>query len=135
MNPRRDAATVPAASPAPSPERPPAAPPVDTPEPPPEDVLVRYARLGRERAVRRGRYKLAGFAGVSGPGGGQHQQQAGAALQQQAFQQQLATPHMVIESGGGSDVDGRFREFQQEQLARQFLERAARQQIQRGIIP
>lgn len=124
-----------AASPAPLP-RPapasPAAPPVDTPEPPPEDVLVRYARLGRERAVRRGRYKLAGFAGVSGLGEGRQQQQAGAALQQQAFQQQLATPRMVIESGGGSDVDGRFREFQQEQLARQFLERAARQ---RGIIP
>ena len=137
MNPRRDAATVPGASPAPAP-RPtpasPAAPPVAQNEPPlEEDVLLRYNRLGRERARRRGRYKLAGFAGVSGLGEGRQQQQAGALLQQQLSEAMAASGALIVESGGAA-TDTRFEQYREQEFAKQFLERAARQQIKQGGI-
>ena len=112
-------------------ERPPAAPPVTADQP--EDVLVRYARLGRERAARRGgRYKLAGFAGVSGLGEGRQQQQAGALLQQQ-LSEAMAGAGPLVEIGGTGEQDTRFEAFQQEQAVRQFVEQARRQIKQGGI--
>jgi hypothetical protein len=129
VKPRRDAATVPAASPAPSPVRPPAAPPVATPDQP-EDILAKYGRLGRERAVRRrGRYAAAGFVVASGPGRAEVHQRA--ALRQAALQE-LAARGVTIESGGAV-TDTRFEAFQQQQAARQYVEQAMRDQIGRRI--
>jgi hypothetical protein len=115
MNPRRDAATVPAA-----------------PEPEPEDILVRYARLGRERARRRGRYVLAGFVGITRPGGGQQQHQTAALLQQQVSAA-MAGAGPLVEIGGTGEQDTRFDAFQQQQAVRQFVEQARRQIKQGGI--
>jgi hypothetical protein len=133
MNPRRDAATVPAASPAPSPERPPASPPVDTPEPPPEDVLVRYARLGHERAVRRGRYVAGGFVGITRPGAVPQQDQTALMLAHQASLAAMAASGGLRIESGGAVTDNRFEAFQQEQAARQYVEHAMRDQIGRRI--
>ena len=115
MNPRRDAATVPAA-----------------PEPEPEDILVRYARLGHERAVRRGRYVAGGFVGITRPGAVPQQDQTALMLAHQASLATMAGGGMTIESGGAV-TDNRFEAFQQEQAVRQFVEQARRQIKQGGI--
>jgi hypothetical protein len=99
----------------------------------PEDILAKYGRLGRERAARRGgRYALAGFAGITRPGGGQQQHQTAALLQQQ-LSEAMAGAGPLVEIGGTGEQDTRFEAFQQEQAVRQFVEQARRQIKQGGF--
>ena len=98
----------------------------------PEDILAKYGRLGRERAVRRGRYVAGGFVGITRPGGGQQQQQTAALLTQQVSAA-MAGAGPLVEIGGTGEQDTRFEAFQQEQAVRQFVEQARRQIKQGGI--
>ena len=98
-----------------------------------EDVLLRYAKLGRLRRMRRGRYVAGGFVGITRPGGGQQQQQTAALLQQQLSEAMAASGALIVESGGAA-TDTRFEQYREQEFAKQFLERAARQQIKQGGI-
>ena len=118
MKPRRDAETVTAA-----------------PEPEPEDILVRYARLGMERGRGRGRYVAGSFAGVSGLGDVRQQHQTALMLAHQASLAAMAASGGLRIESGGTVTDTRFEQYREQEFAKQFLERAARQQFQKGIIP
>ena len=96
-----------------------------------EDVLLRYNRLGRERAVR-GRYTGGRFSVISRLGDVQHQQQTAALLRQQLSEAMAASGALIVESGS-TVTDNRFEAFQQEQAVRQFVEQARRQIKQGGI--
>jgi hypothetical protein len=100
-----------------------------------EDVLLRYAKLGRLRRMRRGRYVAGGFVVASGPGRAEVHQQAQQQQAQQALVQQLAASGALIVESGGAATDTRFEQYREQEFARQFLERAARQQIKGGDYP
>ena len=103
MNPRRDAVTVPAASPAPAPL---------------------LARPARSRPIRytRGGFALPGVPGVPHNPGYQN-----AALEQ-AVDQLAASGGIAIVNDHGSDLAGRFDDY----CLRQFVEAQVRQRIGQG---
>ena len=114
MKQRRDAVSVPAASPASSPRPAPALP-----------AAPLLARTARPRPVRhvRGGFVLPGVSGVPhGPSGYQH------GLGQAAVRELAAAGKIVIEIDHGSDLAGRMDDFR----VQQAIEQAVRQRIVQG---
>ena len=113
MKQRRDAATVPAASPAPAPR-----PAVASP---PSPLLARTARPRPVRHVR------SGFMVASGPRRAEVHQQAQQQLQCAALAE-LGARGISITSDRGSDLAGRMHDYRVEQAIKQVV----RQRIGQG---